>query len=185
MTSSSRLIDLTGQRFGRLTVVSRAPNYGTSAAWFCICECGKTLENKIRAADLRKGHTKSCGCLAKELQAEKGRQMLYKHGHAGKHKQTREASPTYRSWASMHVRCRRPDRIYYAGRGIVVCERWDDFENFLADMGERPDGKTLDRYPDGDGNYEPGNCRWATHKEQAANRRPPVRRKKEASCHAQ
>ena len=77
-------------------------------------------------------------------------------------------TPTYRSWIHMHERCRKHPR--YAGRGIAICERWNDFANFLSDMGERPIGKSLDRFPDNDGNYEPANCRWATPKEQIAGR---------------
>ena len=83
-------------------------------------------------------------------------------------------SATYQTWTNMRQRCsnpKRPDYKYYGGRGIKVCERWNNsFLAFIKDMGERPEGKTIDRYPNKDGNYEPGNCRWATAKEQALNK---------------
>lgn len=85
----------------------------------------------------------------------------------------RSATPTYSSWIHMRDRVLNPKHVHYdryGGRGITICERWDKFKNFLADMGERPTGKTLDRYPDPDGNYEPDNCRWATPEEQIAGR---------------
>ncbi len=100
--------------------------------------------------------------------------VTVKHGHARDFNET----PTYRSWQRMKNRCLNPNKDNYAlygGRGIQVCERWrSSFENFLADMGERPEGKTLDRYPNPDGNYEPNNCRWATPKEQTNNTRQCV-----------
>lgn len=94
-----------------------------------------------------------------------------KHGHRGSF--GRSKSPTYHSWCKMRERCRDPKhRSYsnYGGRGVTVCERWNSFENFLADMGERPDGMTIDRISV-EGNYEPGNCKWSTKEEQEANKR--------------
>ena len=84
-----------------------------------------------------------------------------------------QGTPTYHSWSNMIQRCTNPKHHKYANygaKGITVCERWREFANFLADMGVRPEGKTLDRYPDNTGNYEPGNCRWATPAEQQRNR---------------
>jgi hypothetical protein len=121
----------------------------------CMCHCGrlKTVPSRQVLANI----TKSCGCLHR------------KHGHSGKH-----VSPTYHSWLSMIKRCEYPacnGFNRYGGAGVKVCERWHVFANFLADMGERPEGRTLDRYPDARGNYEPGNCRWATRIEQARGNR--------------
>ena len=153
--------EIGGKRFGRLvamtTVEGRDP---TRKMWLCKCDCGATAT--VRGSDLRAGDVKSCGCLAR------------KHGHVGPD----VPSPTYHSWQAMRQRCTNPNTVawkYYGARGIRVCERWQTFVNFLADMGERPAGKTLDRI-DCDGNYEPGNCRWATQAEQIRNRRPMVRR---------
>ncbi len=103
------------------------------------------------------------------------KRVKHGHGSAGE-------SLTYSSWYNMRTRCENPRATQYAlygGRGIAVCARWADFTNFLADMGERPSaGHTLDRYPNKDGNYEPGNCRWATQSEQCRNKRTsrPVER---------
>lgn len=97
-----------------------------------------------------------------------------KHGHSSRELTGAKESPTYRSWLSMRTRCNgvgRDNADRYVDRGVTICERWNDFANFLADMGERPEGTTLDRWPNHAGNYEPGNCRWATPREQARNTR--------------
>lgn len=106
--------------------------------------------------------------------AMRGNQTALRHGHA---RGGMPDSPTYRTWQAMRTRCNNPNRDNadrYFNRDVKICARWDSFENFLADMGERPEGKTLDRWPDISGDYEPGNCRWATPVEQARNTRRNV-----------
>lgn len=154
-----------GKTFGRMTVICRngsSPN--NSVLFLCKCSCGNT--KTTRGCHLRSGAVKSCGCLAKEC----SRISRPKHGHTLKGKRH-----TYYSWIGMKTRCtykKHPSYHRYGGRGITVCERWNGetgFQNFLADMGERPPGMELDRI-DNDKGYEPGNCRWATLVEQGRNR---------------
>lgn len=158
-------IDLTGKTFGRLTVLSRAENKNGRTHWLCECTCG----NRIVAStsNLQSETTRSCTCLQKETAAK----VLLRHGEASWPKRSRE----YRIWVAMRYRCNNPncsDHQYYGGRGITVSPRWDTFQNFLVDMGRCPPGMSLDRYPNKDGNYEPGNCRWATDEQQRHNQRP-------------
>jgi hypothetical protein len=166
----SKRLDLTGQRFGRLIVVrfSHVDAHRTTR-WRCQCDCGKVTV--VDSNSLQQGMTKSCGCLL----SDSTRERATRHGDCADFRITKE----YRAWQGMKARCSNPNQSsykHYGGRGIRVCSRWRrSFKNFLSDVGRAPDHRlSIDR-KNNNGNYEPGNCRWATQSEQIQNRRPRLK----------
>lgn len=157
-----------GKRFSRLVVLECERQFSGGhhrKYYLCRCDCGNL--KRVRSDGLVSGAVVSCGCYHTEVRRVVGKRV----GGMNKTHQM-VGTPTHKTWASMLCRCRAKKGYkykIYGSRGITVCDRWKDFKNFLADMGERPPGKTLDRI-NNDGNYEPSNCRWATNKEQQANR---------------
>ena len=159
-----KLIDLAGSKFSRWLVLNRAPNDNRGRThWHCVCDCG--VERIVAGTHLRGGNSKSCGCYHIE--------KITKHGYCSTANMG-GSSPVYRSWIGAKSRCSNPKHANYkdyGGRGITMCEEWrKDFSAFYRDMGPRPEGCSLHRV-NNDGNYEPGNCRWATPKEQSQNTR--------------
>jgi hypothetical protein len=156
-------VDMTGQRFGRIVCAYPTKTTKSGKHWHCICDCGGTVE--VLRGNLLKGTTSSCGCMQQESRIRNGLKAKV-HGHAA------ARTSTYTSWEAMRQRCNNPNSDWYhryGGRGVMIHPRWNDFQNFLIDMGERPYNKTLDRI-NPNGHYEPSNCKWATPKEQANNK---------------
>jgi len=154
----SNIKDLSGQKFNKLTVISFSHSNNESF-WLCKCDCGNS--KIIKSSHLKSGHTKSCGCIRRE-------------SNVSKHY-------LYNTWSNMINRCyNKKSTSYknYGGRGVFVCSEWrESFSTFLRDMGDRPEGLTLERKDNFNG-YKPDNCKWATTKEQANNRRKPKTGKK-------
>lgn len=168
MNKTRKYINIVGEKFTRLLVLDKAENYvspsgSVKTMFLCLCDCGNKVT--VQKYKLTSGHSRSCGCLLKDINKS--------HGHG------MSDTGAYKSWMSMRRRClnpKREDYALYGKRNISICKRWDDFTLFYKDMGDRPNGASLDRI-NNDGDYCPENCRWATNKEQALNKRTTLKRK--------
>lgn len=152
-----KIIDITGQRFGKLTVTGLDPVRSStgSCRWICDCDCGGSTV--VQTENIKRGHTTSCGCAFKEAHTTHGERY----------------NPEYQVWANMLKRCQNendPTFKYYGARGIRVCPQWQTYEGFIADMGHRPSSDHSIERRDVNGHYEPGNCYWATNDVQMNNR---------------
>jgi hypothetical protein len=160
------LKDYSGMVFSRLTAIHAHPKIeGKPVKWHFMCECGNVCDVTMKL--VVSGHTKSCGCLAREKLIERNTT----HGLA------KQYPKTYRTWKDMRARCNNPNNTEfhnYGGRGITICKQWDDFAVFFADMGARPEGLSIERI-NVNGNYEPTNCKWADIGEQANNKQSSIR----------
>ncbi len=160
-------IDITGKKFGRLFVIGFSHISKRRASyWYVKCDCG--TKKITQGSHLKNGRTKSCGCLHRQITSKIMREIMFKHGM--------KETPIYRVWTDMKQRCLNPNRPKYknyGGRGIKVCDRWLNFENFYKDMGEKPKNKSLDRI-ENNGDYTPENCKWSTQKQQCNNRQDNV-----------
>lgn len=161
MPDNPRFISLIGHKFNMLTVIAYAGRVKKDQFWYCKCDCGGI--SRTKSYNLKTAKTKSCGCMVAEWASKRSKT----HGNT-----VNENKVMYRIWRGMFSRCnneKSDSYRYYGARGIKVCDRWMEFRNFIEDMGERPDGMSIDRI-NVDGNYEPSNCRWADLSTQANNK---------------